>query len=689
MRFCLFAFVLLCSCPLTAPAGMPDRATVATILQQEPATSNRTWMMHGRIVARGPTSLTVDDGTGLITCAWYTHDLQAGDEITFALSTPCRIPNAETNILFGKLYAVTKTGHGAPPAPVRTTLPKLLDGSLNARSVTVEGVITDIAQDEVDPDWIRLTLESEGARMAITYSLLFCNRRPEPSEWIDTAVRITGYFQDHSGVPSSPRSSGARKNIGGLILIDGLDDIRRLDSPQADRFRFPHRERIVGTVIAAWNGESLFLRTQDDQRLRINLQPGASLPPVGSEATLVGFRRSNDFFDWIANASILSSVARTDGIRPPEGITAFVRKKTGLTIDPNANGRIVRVVGRIKDVIRTETGRSQMILDVDGANVPVEAEQIPTPPVGSRIAAVGCCLIAFEPNLNDNVHVRLTGISVIPRTADDISVLSRPSWWTRGRLLAVIFALLAGLVAVFIWIRILQRLVERRGRQLLRAQIEGERSNVRIGERTRLAVELHDSLSQNLTGVSFQLDSFRFARNSDADAAERHLETAERILHSCRTELRRCLWDLRSDALEEPDFVRAIRKVLQPFLEKAEFSIRFHLLRSWLSDTAAHAILRILRELSANAIVHGKARRIRIAGSFENGAVLFSVTDDGCGFDPAHCPGPSDGHFGIVGIRERIRELHGDFELKTSEGGGTKVRIRLPIQQKPSDELPS
>ena len=69
--------------------------------------------------------------------------------------------------------------------------------------------------------------------------------------------------------------------------------------------------------------------------------------------------------------------------------------------------------------------------------------------------------------------------------------------------------------------------------------------------------------------------------------------------------------------------------------------------------------------------------------------MLFSVTDDGCGFDPAHCPGPSDGHFGIVGIRERIRELHGDFELKTSEGGGTKVRIRLPIQQKPSDELPS
>ena len=65
-----------------------------------------------------------------------------------------------------------------------------------------------------------------------------------------------------------------------------------------------------------------------------------------------------------------------------------------------------------------------------------------------------------------------------------------------------------------------------------------------IDERTRLAVDIHDSLSQTLTGVSFQIDAAEKTVGADDAAARGFLVVARQTLVSCREELRRCLWDL-------------------------------------------------------------------------------------------------------------------------------------------------
>ena len=201
---------------------------------------------------------------------------------------------------------------------------------------------------------------------------------------------------------------------------------------------------------------------------------------------------------------------------------------------------------------------------------------------------------------------------------------------------------------------------------------------MRTHERTRLAVELHDALSQNLTGVTFQLDASKKARMTSPALSEKLLDTAMQTLASCRTELGRCLWDLRSEALDEPDFTEAIKKVIQPLTRHVFVQMRFNIPREKVGDATAHAVLRIIRELVANAVKHGNASKIRIAGDISTGTLKFAVTDNGQGFEVISSPGPAEGHFGIEGIRERIRTFNGKFNIRSRPGYGTRIIIEIP-----------
>jgi signal transduction histidine kinase len=199
-------------------------------------------------------------------------------------------------------------------------------------------------------------------------------------------------------------------------------------------------------------------------------------------------------------------------------------------------------------------------------------------------------------------------------------------------------------------------------------------------------VELHDSIAQNLTGAAFQIEAAKDAIGSESEPVT-YLSCAEQILKSCRTELRRCIWDLRSNALEEPDFNRAILSTIHPVADGADVRVDFNVPRIRMSDTTAHAILRIIRELTANAVRHGQATGIDINGRFVGGELHISVSDNGCGFDPAVCPGADTGHFGLNGIRERIDKFDGTLSVDSSAGKGTRVKIRIRTQHaKPEND---
>ena len=76
---------------------------------------------------------------------------------------------------------------------------------------------------------------------------------------------------------------------------------------------------------------------------------------------------------------------------------------------------------------------------------------------------------------------------------------------------------------------------------------------------------------------------------------------------------------------------------------------------------------------------HGHAKAVKIAGSLDAERLLFSIQDDGCGFDPENHPGVLQGHFGLQGIRERVKRFGGTMEIKSEAGKGTKVTIALNL----------
>ena len=172
------------------------------------------------------------------------------------------------------------------------------------------------------------------------------------------------------------------------------------------------------------------------------------------------------------------------------------------------------------------------------------------------------------------------------------------------------------------------------------------------------------------------------------DETKNLLATAERMLQSSRTELTRCISDLKCDTLEEPDFDTAIRKNLEMLALPAAIHVRFNVPRARVSDSTAHAILCIVRELASNAVRHGMASSIKVAGSIDGSHLFFSVRDNGTGFDVASRRGVSEGHFGLAGIQDRVNRLDGSFNLRSEPGKGTVARVTIPIPSN-KQQIPS
>ena len=307
----------------------------------------------------------------------------------------------------------------------------------------------------------------------------------------------------------------------------------------------------------------------------------------------------------------------------------------------------------------------------------VDTENCESAEEGCLVAATGLCIVELEdedaaPALP--VHKRTL---ILPRTASDIQVLAHPPWWTTPRLLAVITLLCALLAGAMAWNKVLKGRARKQAEALFKERMALSEAEVKVEVRTHLAVELHDSISQSLTGIALQLDSAERANQPSNAAVARFLGLARQMLDSCRRELQSCLLDLRNRTFEEKDLSEAIRLTVSPLSDNAEVSVRFNVPRKPLPDTTVHTILKIVRELVVNAIRHGKAAHVRIAGEMEGDIIRFSVRDDGLGFDADAAPGPEQGHFGLQGIRERLDDFCGSVTVESSHERGTKVTVTM------------
>ena len=583
--------------------------------------------------------------------------------------------------------------HEDPPAPEDAALKDIVNGQRNGQVTRVRGIVRDVLKSRTSREWVILSLCDSGETLRVHLPARKDSERL--FALIGREISVVGF----PNFLASPHRlfTGCDFHCPGISCITPLarpvssadepPDISTLFHQSMSRISTSGRVKTQGKVLCSWDGHFAMIQTQRAGIVHFRTE-AADIPRKGTCVEVIGFPQS-DFFhitlthaSWKPIADIPLPEHEVCPTTPNEILTGPVDRNTA---EIKLHGRDIRIRGRVRATAGSSASRSVIPLEDNGivfsADVSNLQDATPAFEPGSIIEAVGTCVFDIEYWRPGIVFPQIKGFSVVISDPGDIRLLSRPSWWTPARLFAIIGTLLVCLFAILVWNTALRRLAARKGRELFREQLGHVKAELRTEERTHLAVELHDTLAQNLTGVSLEIDTAAKLADDRPEDMKTHLSIAARSLKSCRDELRNCLWDLRSRALETGTMDEAIRQTLAPHVAGVAVAIRFNVPRERISDNTAHAILRIIRELTLNGIRHGGATKVWIAGSIENGRMHFSVRDNGCGFDPGSAPGFGDGHYGLLGIQERIDEFEGEFMLKSSPGKGTRATVSINVPQ--------
>jgi signal transduction histidine kinase len=144
--------------------------------------------------------------------------------------------------------------------------------------------------------------------------------------------------------------------------------------------------------------------------------------------------------------------------------------------------------------------------------------------------------------------------------------------------------------------------------------------------------------------------------------------------------LHRSVWGLRSRAEEHFNLTNALLTSGRQITGTGGMRIEIETAgeAAALSEVAEENLLRIGQEAITNAVKHSGARAVKINLEFNPRKVILQVKDDGQGFAPETCAGPKDGHFGLLGIRERTERLGGQVWIVSAPGQGASVRVEIP-----------
>lgn len=194
-------------------------------------------------------------------------------------------------------------------------------------------------------------------------------------------------------------------------------------------------------------------------------------------------------------------------------------------------------------------------------------------------------------------------------------------------------------------------------------------SDARAAERSRIARELHDSISQHLFAVRMIAGGMRRADPDDGQAAaiEHIAEEAVRDMHVL-------LLELRPVSLDSAGLAPALERLCASYRDRLGLSVVAELDTVTVSEPAAHSLLRITQEACANAVRHGNAESLTVMLTGADGDIQLAIRDDGIGFDPSGAHAGS----GLVHIRERATELGGTATIHSRIGTGTLVAVTLP-----------
>ena len=255
----------------------------------------------------------------------------------------------------------------------------------------------------------------------------------------------------------------------------------------------------------------------------------------------------------------------------------------------------------------------------------------------------------------------------------DLSIRILPAWWATWWFRTIAAALLVCVLLFAYYYRM--------------RQIRNEfhlRLEERVGERTRIARELHDSLLQGFQGLMFRLQAVRQLLPDRPRVAADYLDTALQLGDEAIRDGRDTVQDLRSATVGEEDLTTSLGALCTEFGDGMEsqampvYRVVVEGNPRALIPEIRDDIYRIVREAVRNAYRHAKATNVEIEVTFGEADLRIRVRDDGTGLDTevlAH--GQRQGHWGLPGMRERAEKLGGQLSIWSEHNAGTEIELRV------------
>jgi signal transduction histidine kinase/ligand-binding sensor domain-containing protein len=268
---------------------------------------------------------------------------------------------------------------------------------------------------------------------------------------------------------------------------------------------------------------------------------------------------------------------------------------------------------------------------------------------------------AFEMNMPENV------------TEASLAIHWQPHLYRTGWFLALLVAgVLAAVVAAY---RIRLRQVHARYEAVL-------------DERNRIAREMHDTVIQGCASASALLEAVVSLEPEENGPRRELLDSARDQVRATVNEAREAVWNLRHKEGQIPEIGPLLDQIAKQVNHLSHVPVRFEASGkpATLDGIVEHVVLMVAREAVYNAVRHGQPHQVKIKVHFEGKAMRMEVIDDGIGFDPKEPLAEDGAHFGLVGMRERIENVGGRFEVISEKGKGTRIWVEVPVRLVPDQK---
>jgi signal transduction histidine kinase len=199
-----------------------------------------------------------------------------------------------------------------------------------------------------------------------------------------------------------------------------------------------------------------------------------------------------------------------------------------------------------------------------------------------------------------------------------------------------------------------------------------------LSERNRLALELHDAVSQRLFGLVLEAESAETLLDRDAATAREQVAKLKALAQEAREELRSLVFELRPPDLERDGLCGSLRKHVELVQRSQPVEVALEL-DAGVDRAPARdrELLRVAQEAIHNSLRHARAEHLAVRLRREDGRLVLEIEDDGVGFDPA-AGGLRATHLGLTSMEERARRVGGRLEIHSAPGAGTRVRLEAP-----------